>query len=283
MSRIALIASAILIGSVSNAPSASAAIAGEAANIVESVDAVANAAPQLPSATPPPPPAPPPLPAAPQAPVKSRPEAAPKPSPSPPGPDVIDVPSPTVKGVVGAARESPGSAADAGEEMTRQATASARARIDASRDSTPPSDPDAGAGKATSLGSGSGAPPSIAPAEVAALQRWFARIWPAISLGGGVGGGAPAAGMVDLLLLRPAAAAVARLLSLAPAVAQAPGGSPSVGHSDAAKDPRSTLPDAAGSPDGQKTIYLVVFAALLAVLAFTIWKEFRSTLRPGVR
>lgn|GEM_PF-6609834 len=276
--RIVLVAGAILIGSVSSVPSASATLLGEAADTVgssvESVDAIPNAAPSLPS---PMPPATPPAPAAPPAPVKLQTEAAPTPSSSPSG-SGVNVPS--VDGIASAARNSVGSVTSTGKETTQQAAASAR--NDGSRVSTRPNGPDAGAGKATPrvLGTASSAPPSITAADVAALQRWFARIWPAIPLGGGAGRGWAVRVMEDLF--RPAAAASARLLFLAPSVARAAGDSPFVGHPGTANAPQLALPNAPVSADGKRIIYLIVLAALLALLAFTIWREFRSALRPGV-
>jgi hypothetical protein len=80
-------------------------------------------------------------------------------------------------------------------------------------------------------------------------------------------------------LFRPAAAAAARLL--APLLVRAVGDSPVVGHPGTANAPRAALPDAAAP--AEKIAYLVVFAMLLALLAFTVWREFRSVLRPRVR
>jgi hypothetical protein len=280
---IVLVAGVILIGSVSNVPSASATLMEEAADTVgstvESVDATPNAAPSLPSAMPPAtPPAPVATPAAPQAPVKLQTEAAPTPSPSPSS-SGVNVPS--VDGIAGVARNSVGSVTSAGKETTRQVAASAR--DDGSRVSTLPNGPDAGAGRAAprAIGTASSAPPSITPAEVAALQRWFARIWPAIPLGGGAGRGWAATVIGDLF--RPAAAATARLLFLAPLVARAASDSPFAGHPGTANAPQLALPNGPASADGKRIIYLIVLAALLALLAFTIWREFRSALRPGVR
>jgi hypothetical protein len=281
--RIVLVAGAILIGSVSSVPAASATLIGEAADTVgstvESVDATPNAAPSLPSAMPPATPsAPVATPAAPRAPVKLQTEAAPTPSLSPPSPGV-NVPS--VDGIAGVARNSVGSVTSTGKETTQQVAASAR--NDGSQVSTPPNGPDAGASKATprAIGTPSSAPPSITAAKVAALQRWFARIWPAISLGGGAGRGWAARVIGDLF--RPAATATARLLFLAPLAARAAGDSPFVGHPGTTNAPQLALHNAPVSADGKRIIYLIVLAALLALLAFTIWREFRSSLRPGVR
>ena len=310
--RIVLVAGAILIGLVSSVPaSAAAPPAGKAADTVgstvESVDATPKAAPSPPSAMPPAtPPAPVATPAASRASGKSQTEAAPTPSPSSShsssSPDV-DVPS--VDGKASAARNSVGSVTSARKETTQQIAASARkettqqiaasarkettqqvaasARNEGSRVSTSPNDPDAGASRATprAVGTPSSAPPSIRGAEVAALQRWFVRVWPAIALGGGADRGWAARAIGDLF--RPAVAATVRLLFLAPLAARAASDSPFAGHSGTANAPQLALPNAPASADGKRVIYLIVLAALLALLVFTIWREFRSALRPGVR
>jgi hypothetical protein len=283
--RIVLVAGAILIGSVSSVPAASATLVGEVGDTVgstvEAVDAAPNAAPPLPSAMPPAtPPAPIAAPAAPQAPVKSQTEAAPTRSPSP-SPSRSGVNVPSVDGIAGVARNSVGSVTSTGKKTTQQVVASAR--NDGSRVSTPPNGPGPGAGASRvtprAIGTQSSAPPSITAAEVAASQRWLARIWPAIPLGGGAGQAWAAVGD----LFRPAAAAAARLLFLAPLVARAASDSPFVGHPGTANAPQLALPNAPASADGARIIYLIVLAALLALLAFTIWREFRSALRPRVR
>jgi hypothetical protein len=168
-----------------------------------------------------------------------------------------------------------------GRETTQQAAAFAR--NDASRVLTTPNGPDASASKATPRATGTtpSAPPSIAAGEVAALQRWFARIWPAIPLGGGAGRGWAARVIGDLF--RPVPAATVRLLFLTPLVARAGGDSPFVGHPGTANAAQLALPNAPAPADGERIIYLIALAALLALLAFAIWREFRSALRPGVR
>jgi hypothetical protein len=272
---IVLVAGAILIGSAWGVPSASATLVGEAADTVgstvESVNAAPSAAPSLPSATPPATPTP----AASQVPVKLPTEATPSRSPTRSG---VDVPS--VDGIAGAASNPVGSATNTGKETTKQVTSSAR--NDGGRASTLQSGPDASASKATSraIGTASSAPPSITAAEVAALRRWFARIWPAIPLDGGGADRGWAARAMEEDLFRPALAAIARSLFLVPPITRAAGDSPRVGHPGTANAPQLALPD---GPDGEKIIYLAALAALLALLAFTIWREFRSALRPGVR
>jgi hypothetical protein len=279
MRQIALFIAAVLIGSAFGVSSASATVVGEAGDVVgpvvESVDPP-QAAPSLPSAPSAPPPAPPPPPA--------RPPAEATPSPSPPA-SGGDAPSPDR--TVGAVRDSVDSIANSGRETTQQATTPSGnyggGVADGGRAAASASGRNGAANTEASrpAGPGSNAPPSIAAAEVAAFRRWLARIWPAIALGGGAGDGRGVGAIADLFLLRRAAAIAARLLT-APAAGAAGGPGPA-GHSATANASQPALPEAPASPDGQKTIYLAVFAALLAFLVFTIWREFRTTLRPGVR
>jgi hypothetical protein len=120
---------------------------------------------------------------------------------------------------------------------------------------------------------------------VAALQRWFARVWPAISLGGSGVDRGPAAGTAAGDLLPPAAAAAiaARLLSPAPPLSRAAGDSALGVHPGTTNAPQPALPGAHAAAHGAEIIYLFALAALLALLAFTLWREFRSALRPGMR
>jgi hypothetical protein len=295
--RTAVLASCtVLIASVAGAPSASATpvekTTGSAAAAVKPVPAHSNAAPSLPSAVPPTtPPAPVATPAAPRTraaphvPVKPPPEAKPTPSPpsTSPGGD-----EPAGSRMTGATDNAIGSVASTGKETTQQAVPSAR--NGGGRTSTSQSGPDGGATRSRAIDTASSAPPSIRAAEVAVLQRWFARIWPAVSLGGGSGKADRGwvARVVVGELFRPVAAAVAQALYLAssstPPVGNSPvGNSPFAGHPGAANAPRPAVPDAPAAVDGEKIIYLVVLTALLALLAFTIWREFRSALHPHVR
>jgi hypothetical protein len=277
--RIALVAGAILIGSVSSVPSASA-MPGEVTDTVrstvESVDATPNAAPSLPGSMPPAPPSPP---VATPAPVRLQTEAPPPTSSASPSSSDVNVPS--ADGIASAVRNSVGSVTSTGRETTQQAAASAR--DDGSWVSTPPNGPGTQAQarlpSAARSAPASSSPPSITAAEVAALQRWFIRVWPAIALGG-LGRGWAARVIGDLF--RPAAATTARLPFLPPLASRAPSDSPFAGHPGAANAPQLALPNSPASADS-RIIYRVVLAALLAFLAFTIWREFRSALRPGVR
>lgn len=269
-----LVAGAMLVGLASGVPSASATLVGEVAegvgSTVESVEAIPNATP-VPSAIPPAPP-----PAAPQAPPPVQTEVVPMPSPSPshsPG----NVPA--GDGTAGTAKDAVGSVASSGTEAPQQKAASVGtegSRVSAFPDGSAPVP-----ANATSRATVGGAPPSIVAAEVAPLHRWLARIWPAIALGAGADRGWLAGMTVNLL--RPAAVATARVLSLTPPVTPVHREPRPVGQHETASVSQSALPDGPVSVDGERLVYLVAFAALLAVLAFTIWREFRSALRPGVR
>jgi len=292
MRRTALIIVAILIGSAFNVPSASATVVGEAGDVVGSIVDSVDPAETVPS-----------LPPAPSAPAPAKPSPTPppvkSPAEAPPSPDPPasggDAPSPDR--VVGAVRDSADSIASAGRETTQRAiapTGNYGGRVteggrdggrvtDGGRASASASgrDGDVNTEASRPAGAGSNPQPSIAAAEVAAFRRWLARIWPAIALGGGAGDGWGAGLIADLFLLRPAAAFAVRLLT--PPNAGAAGGPGPVGHPAAANAPQPALPAVPASPDGEKTVYLAVFVALLAFLVFTIWREFRTTLRPGVR
>jgi hypothetical protein len=291
MRRIALVIVAILIGSAFSVPSASGTVVGEAGgvvgSVVESVDPP-DAVPSHPSPPSAPAPAKPPPPTPPPPPVKSPAEAPPPPSPPASGGD-----APSPDRIVGAVRDSVDSIASTGRDTTQRAIAPTGNYRDRVSDGGRATDGGRAAASASGRdgdvkteasrpdGTGSNAPPSIAAAEVAALRRWLARVWPAIALGGGAGDGWGAGVIADLLLLRPAAVVTARLLT--PPAAGAPGGPGPVGHPATANAPQPAPPATPASPDEEKTVYLVVFAALLAFLVFTIWREFRTTLRPGVR
>jgi hypothetical protein len=286
-----VLAAGILIGSAFSVPSASAALLREAAGAVEptlrSVHAVASTAPSLPSLAPPATPSAPAapqlpvrLPTVPQLPVRLPTEGAPTPSSSHPS---SGVDAPSVDEIAGAARNSIGSVTSAGEKTAKQATTSSG--NDGGWASVLQSDSGAGAGKATSrpIDTASRAPLRIAPAEVAALQRWFARIWPAIALADGEAGRGWLARVIERGLLHPAVVAIARLLSLGPPAIREAGDSPLVGPPVPANAPQPALSNVPGPADGKSISYIVTFAALLALLAFTVWREFRSTLRTWMR
>ncbi|HEY5815967.1 MAG TPA: hypothetical protein VIS95_06460 [Solirubrobacterales bacterium] len=129
-------------------------------------------------------------------------------------------------------------------------------------------------------GSAARTPPAIRAAEEVSVQRWFAYIWPAIALDGDAGDaierGWPA-GVIAAELFRPAVNGVTRFLSAVGAATRAGGGSPLV-RRPATGESQSALPDTP-APAGGGLAYFVLLAALLAVLAYTIWTEFRTAFR----
>ncbi len=307
--RIALVPALASIGLALGAPASSAGLVPDAVRTVGStLTSAGNAATSLPNAVPPAP-APPKAPV--EAPVKVPIEATQPPSPplpptssshsaSPVGgsggsrahstPPSAGVPS--ADGAAGAVRDSVDgvrgsvdSVTSAAKETGTQAISSARSRAVSSRGSSAPQgSPDTSGRLATprAIGASTSAPLSIRAAEVAALQRWFARVWPGVALGGDGTGLARAARAIGGDLLRPAAAAIAQsLLPVLPA-AWAPGDSPSAAHSATADARQHALPGAPTVATVKKILFLAAIAALLAVLAFTIWTEFRAAL-PRVR
>ena len=128
--------------------------------------------------------------------------------------------------------------------------------------------------------------PSVAvrPAKAAVLQRWLARVWPAIALGGG-GAGDGVAGMIAGELFRPALVAATAMLLASSPILPASGDAPLAGHHGAVGASRSA-PDQAPAPavaEGGSVLYMIVMAGLLALLAFTVWREFHVALHPGSR
>jgi hypothetical protein len=274
--RSVLVAGAVLVALASSASSASATLTGDVVesvgSTVESVETVPQAAP-VPSAVPPAPvpsAVPPAPPVAPQPSPQVQPEAATTPSRS-----ADEVPVSTK--LAGVAKNAVGSVAGSGAEARRQAPASVVSDDgdSYSNGSTPVSSKTADrAARAVPS-----APPSIGAAKEAPLHRWLARVWPAISLGGGDRGwlAGPLA-----TLLRPAVAAAARMGSVIPSNAPVARDFRPVAKPDSASAARPTSPDAAASIEGGKAFYFVALAALSVLLAFTIWREFRAALRPGV-
>jgi len=129
-------------------------------------------------------------------------------------------------------------------------------------------------------------PLAIRAAEVAAWQRWLARVWPAIPLGGS---GVIGIGIDAGDLFRPALAVVTGLLlassPILPTSGDVPasGDVPLAGHHGVAGISRATPnpPPAPVAAEGGRVLYLIAMAALLALLAFTVWREFRIALHPG--
>lgn len=132
---------------------------------------------------------------------------------------------------------------------------------------------------------GASPPVAVRPAEVAAFQRWLARVWPAVALGGIWGG---EVGEVEVLagaMLRPALAAVTGLLLASSPILPASGDAPLAGQQGVAGASRSA-PASSPSPTvvegGWKLVFLIAIGVLLALLAFTVWREFRAALHPGL-
>jgi hypothetical protein len=286
-----IFASAFLLGSLSGAPSASATLVGKAAGpgngIVDSVGPTvtsvsAPTAPSLPSATSPSQPQAP-APVAPQLPqgaVKPPTEAT---QATPPSSSASSgAGGAFVDGIAGAARNRVGSVTRADEKTAARRTASAHS----DSGSTSVSQGGAGASlpRATTDAGGSvpGAPLSIPAADIAAAERWIARVWPGIPLGGGAGGTGPLGGAASALL-HPAVLAATQLLALVPSLLQRAGDSPSAIPPATANTPELTLSDASVSTDWMKVVYLVTLIVLLALLAFTIWKEMGPVLRASMR
>lgn len=303
---IALIAAAALACSVASSPPASAQppdAAGTVAATVKSIHAPATP-PSPPKTTPPasvtppasaaPPPsvAPPPrAPATSGAPAELPARAAPTHSPpsstgsaaKPPAINRTGDVAGSLGGVVTSAGE--GVRAKAPSVHTDSVGSSAHPRgLQADpRDAIPSINAESGAKSSAPTSS---APPSIRGARVAALQRWFAHIWPAIPLGGALGGGtgrSSAVATISRNLLRPAVAAAARTLILALSNKPLPVDSPFAGDPGTANSRHPSLPASPTAADGKRILYLVALAALLALLAFTIWREFNSALRAGGR
>jgi hypothetical protein len=285
----AVLVCALLIGSVFGAPSASATpvkdVAGAAKGAVDSVGSTVTPDP----GTPPPPSLPDVAPPArPQAPAVTRPlppkpvkpptEATPSPQRSTNGPSAD---TPPAGGIAGTARNLADAVSDADRKGAKGAASSRTAGDSASarQGAGAASEPKATAG---TTGSVLGAPLAVTPSEIAAAEQWLARIWPGIPLGGSTGETGPLGGAVSALL-RPAVLAATQLLSLVPSILQRASDFPSTIPPATANTPEMTLSDALAPTDWMKVVYLVTLIVLLAVLAFTIWKEMGPVLRANLR
>jgi len=307
----ACVAAWLLIGWVALVGPASAGIVKEATDRVASSagadQGAVNALPPPPKAVPSPPKAVPSPPKAVPPPSKALPPPSKVvPSPSPPAPPRI--PSRPTGGAPGKAPAPPhpppssgvdapgddgiaGVAGDAGRSVT-SAAGEAGDRVptgpsEGGSANAAPSDP-AGAGKKTRLSAAATAkrtPLSVGPADVAAVQRWFARVWPAIALGGEDGQGLLVPTAIAAELLRPLIAVADRSLQAVASVVRAVGGdgAPAAGRPVQPHAPNGFLSNVAAAADWEKIPYLVAIAILLALLAYTMWREFRSALRPHVR
>ena len=144
-----------------------------------------------------------------------------------------------------------------------------------------PGDPRGSATGAVSRGrSGTGdAPISVRAAEVAPLQRWLARVWPAIALGGDGSAGNVDLGVMARDLFRPTVAAATALLT-APAAALELGDSAVAGRSASTAEPQPPSGPFPVPSAGGKVLYLLALAALLVLMGFTVWREFHVALKP---
>jgi hypothetical protein len=284
--RTALAAAIVLAGWALVVPVASAGLVKEAASRVESTvtpgHVPTGATPSLPSTAPP---VTPPLPSAPPPPI-----TPPIPQAQPTSPVLPHQPSPPASGdgapssAEQVAREvgrSAGSIMSRGGETAQPGSVAGASHDDARELSAPVGALRAGAGRVPP--DAPSTPISIAAAEVAALQRWFAHVWPAIALGGAgsVYDWVPAA--IGESLLRRALAGIAQSLFAVPSLARAISDSPSVESGSAQDSPLRAFTNAAALVSWKTIVYVFALAALLALLAFTVWREFRSALRPGVR
>lgn len=264
-------------------PAASATPVEKATQTVESaaksVTAPANTGSSLPR---PAPPAKTPASAAGRVPARP-PSEPPARAPASVGPDSE---APSGEGVTHAASDSVGS----GSRVMRSAgEAAAPSAPGDDPTSLPQSRPSAGASSARvrATRAASSSPPSIKPAEVAALQHWIASIGPAIALEGGESARGWIAALIDGGLegvFRPALAAVAPLQSLVspdsrPVVDSPPG----AGVPATSTGSQPAAPIAPPSASGPELIYLLAIAALLGLLAFTVWRELRHAIHPHLR
>lgn len=291
----ALAVAVIALGAVfvpSASPSASAGpvedVVGAVGPTLKSAQDSVNAIPSPPSPTPA---ATPPSPAATQAPPAQAQSKSPSKSPGeePPASSARSGASPAepppVDRVAAAAQKTVDSVGRIGSEAASPPPASGGG------DDTPAAAPqhraDRGAGEAIVplRRTASGPPVAVRAAEVAALQRWLARIWPAVALGGGGAGGAGVVEAVAADLLRPVLTAVTGLLLASSPVIPSSGDASLAGHQGVAGASRSAPAPSppAAADDGGKIVYLIAIAGLLGLLGFTVWREFRLALHPRLR
>jgi len=303
--RVAVLAIWAVLGGAVSVSTASAGLVEKTVDTVgatvKSVQDTANAVPPVPGTSPPAtPPSPPATPGPPPQAVPKLPSKAPSQEPSPPSsragaaapaPHVSD---PPVDRVAGAAHSVVDSVASAGNKAAPRAASSDRSDAASSERSDEVPGGTARAALPDRVeGSASGAPvrerrrasPPVAvrPAKAAVLQRWLARVWPAIALGGAGDG---VAGMIATGgLFHPALVAATAMLLASSPILPASGEAPLAGHPGVAGASKSA-PDQAPAPavaEGGSVLYMIVMAGLLALLAFTVWREFRVALHPGPR
>jgi hypothetical protein len=285
------LAGAVLIASVFGVPSASITSPGKAAGAVGSVvpPVAGISAPSLPSAAPTQTPiptepqAPVEVPTVPQAPVET--SAAPQASPvevpgttqkslhlapvpsgdlTKPASPGVDLPS--VNEIANGTKESAGPASAASTAGAQQTAASARNGV--------------GKGSGSHRAAHPGVEPgSVESAKVAPLPRLLAYVWPAIALG-------PAWNLLATLQARWEAVTslaisdVPRLLS---GLTGATGAGGVAGISEHSATPNPSPADSPGTdvwvPDGSAIshfVFIVLCAALIALLVFTVRRELRS-------
>lgn len=127
-------------------------------------------------------------------------------------------------------------------------------------------------------------PVAVRPNEVVTLQRWLARVWPAVALGGSWGDEVGAVEVLAREVLRPALTAVTGALLASSPIPTT--GEPALagrhGVAGASRSSSDSQRPLAAVDEGWKIAYLIAIAALLALLAFTVWREFRIALHPGL-
>jgi outer membrane biosynthesis protein TonB len=302
-----LLVGAVLIASIFAIPSASASPLENAADHVKSVVSQVPGTPGPPPAvpsTPPSLPTPPPAPSAPQN----------TPSPTPPKPPKLPSP-PKPPAEVPAAPQNPRgtagvNATEAGSTTSGSAAAHGSAGSGASvdlptvgtadgtgRPAAMATNPAAGGASrpAASTGDGSGEVPggpapsgleagSVGSARVAPLRHWIAYVWPAFPVG-------RVATLLASFLSGDVAAATSLLISGVPQLLSDLGDSgPGYGPRNVAelsKHSEISNPPAADSPDlwiadGERVaplIFIVLAAALMALLGFTLRRELRAMRR----
>jgi hypothetical protein len=84
-------------------------------------------------------------------------------------------------------------------------------------------------------------------------------------------------------LFRPALAAITGVLLASSPIPQASGDSLLDGDHGVAGASRSAPPPVPVAGDGGGIVYLIAIVGLLGLLAFTVWREFRIALHPGLR
>lgn len=301
--RAAVLAAAAISIGAAVAPPASAGLVKEVTDTVGStvreVQAGAGIAPSLPGTAAPAEPSKPPVQAAPPAlpPLASvkPPSKEPTPSPSPAKADSGAgggaAEPPSAEGVAGAARETVDSVIGVGNEASGGAAPTERSKADTAtpaRQGGAPRASEAGASEAVVRERRSAPSSAVAvrAAEPAALQRWLARVWPAVALGdGGIGGLDAALAAITERVFRPALAAFTGLQLVSSPLLSPAGDPPFGGGQGVAGASRSAPvpPPVPSAGDGGGIGYLLAIAGLLGLLGFTVWREFRLALHPNLR